>query len=340
MFQVNALPGRTLLSGGKEWLYFGGTAYLGLPGLPEFQELVINNIRKWGTAYGSSRNANIRLSAYAEGEAFLAKLTGTEMALTVSSGMLAGKLAIEALTVESNRFFYLPGHHPAIWAANSEPFYTDGQINPSLLNEQKEKIVILTDAVPSFSVKAVELNDLEKISPAKQVTLVVDESHTLGILGKNGGGILSGISYPNISRKIMVSSLGKAMGLTGGVIAADGDFITSMRKLDGFVSGAGMQPAFVQTIAEAGAIYQQQHERLQSNTRYLYELLKGYNNLTAASDYPAFYPHDADSYQKLLQHHIIITHFTYPTSPLPLNRIVVSAHHTLDDLNQLAKAFG
>ena len=71
--KVNQFPDRIIEIDNEEFLYFGGTAYLGLPTNEDFQQLLIKNILRWGTAYGSSRSANIQLSAYENGEIFLAK---------------------------------------------------------------------------------------------------------------------------------------------------------------------------------------------------------------------------------------------------------------------------
>jgi 7-keto-8-aminopelargonate synthetase-like enzyme len=67
------------------------------------------------------------------------------------------------------------------------------------------------------------------------------ESHSLGVLGNNGCGIFF---YPiKISNeKIMVASLGKAIGITGGVIASDQLFINQILSNSSFISSAGMSP--------------------------------------------------------------------------------------------------
>src|SRR5690606_19364860 len=110
--------------------------------------------------------------------------------------------------------------HMAIQNNNSLSVFVDGKINSRLLDDKEEKITILTDGVPSFETSPIDLSVLQEIPKHKEITLLIDESHSLGILGKNGCGIYSDINLP-IKRKIMVSSLGKAFGLTGGVIASD-----------------------------------------------------------------------------------------------------------------------
>lgn len=338
MMLTASIPSRTVHSNGRQYLYFGGTAYLGLPTHPEFQDLVIKNLRRWGTAYGSSRNANVQITAYQEAETALSELVGSESAVTLSSGMLAGKLAIETLSTPGMRFFHFPGCHPAIMAPCAEPFYQDGEMHPDLLTDTVENITLLTDAFPSLQVVPANFRDIEKISPCKRITLLVDESHSLGIVNQNGRGILPELDLPGISRKILVASLGKAYALTGGVIASDLDFIRQVKESACFISGAGMNPAFAQTFSEGQAIFSRQLQLLRENTSYLHDILHSHQALLFDAAYPVIYPNAEGCYRELLQEGIVITHFQYPTSGKVMNRIVISAHHTRNDLNRLAAA--
>ena len=333
--KVNQFPDRIIEIDNTDYLYFGGTAYLGLPTHPEFQKLLIKNILQWGTAYGSSRSANIQLTAYENGERFLANYIKADATLTVSSGMLAGKLVVEALTPESDLFFHFPDTHTAIKAVNSIPFFIGNELNPRLLDNVTEKITILTDAVPSFHVKPIDLSVLNLIPPNKEITLVIDESHSLGILGSNGCGIYSNIDLPNIKRKIMVSSLGKAFGLTGGVIASDSEFINQMATHDTFVSSAGMNTAFVQTMADAAAIYLQQHQKLKDNLNYVEAHLIKNKAIDFDPNYPLIYPEIEGINEIFTSNKIIVTNFKYPTDTTDLNRIVITANHKKEDLDKI-----
>lgn len=333
--KVNQFPDRIIEVDNEKYLYFGGTAYLGLPMHPEFQNLIIKNVLKWGTAYGSSRSANIQLSAYENGERFLAQFIKAEAALTVSSGMLAGKLVIEALTPDTNCFFHFPNTHTAIKAPNSLPFFIGEKLNPRLLDTATEKITVLTDSVPSFHVKPIDLTILNSIPSNKEITLVVDESHSLGILGMNGCGIFSTINLPNIKRKIMLSSLGKAFGLTGGLIAGDAEFINHMTTHDTFVSSAGMNAAFVQTMADAEKIYMQQHQKLKENLQYIDANLIKNEAVHFDPNYPLIYPEIEGLNEIFTANKIIVTNFKYPTDTKDLNRIVITANHTKKDLDTI-----
>jgi 7-keto-8-aminopelargonate synthetase-like enzyme len=333
--KVNQFPDRIIEIENKEYLYFGGTAYLGLPTHPEFQNLIIKNILKWGTAYGSSRSANIQLSAYEDGERFLANFIKSEATLTISSGMLAGKLVVEILMSQTDCFFHFPDTHTAIKATNSLPVFIGNKLNPRLLDNVTEKITILTDSVPSFQVRPIDLSILNSIPSNKEITLVIDESHSLGILGTNGCGIYSTINLTNIKRKIMVSSLGKAFGLTGGVIASDTEFINQITTHDTFVSSAGMNAAFVQTMADAAAIYLQQHQKLKENLNYINLHLIRNKAATFDPNYPIIYPEIETINELFIANNIIITNFKYPTDTKDLNRIVITANHKKEDLDTI-----
>jgi 7-keto-8-aminopelargonate synthetase-like enzyme len=331
--KVNQFPDRTIEIDNEKYLYFGGTAYLGLPTHPEFQKLLIKNILRWGTAYGSSRSANIQLNAYEDGERFLANYIKADAVLTVSSGMLAGKLVVEILIPETDLFFHFPDTHAAIKVPNSLPVFIGEKLNPRLLDNTNEKITILTDSVPSFHVQPVDFTILNSIPSNKEITLVIDESHSLGILGMNGCGIFSTINLSNIKRKIMVSSLGKAFGLTGGVIASDSEFINQMATQDTFVSSAGMNAAFVQTMADAETIYLQQHLKLKDNLNYINTHLIKNKAVLFDPEYPLIYPEIEGINEVLAANKIIVTNFKYATGTKDLNRIVITANHKKEDLD-------
>lgn len=331
---VNQFPDRIIEIDQEQYLYFGGTAYLGLPTNKEFQELVIKNIRNWGTTYGSSRSANIKLTAYEHGETFLAHHIKAESAVTVSSGMLAGKLVIDELKKRTDSFFHFPNTHPAIQIKDSLPVFINGNIHPRLLDSQSEKITILTDGVSGFQTKAIDLSVLATIPDHKEITLLIDESHSFGILGENGCGIYSEINLP-IKRKIMISSLGKAFGLSGGVIASDAAFINQIKNLDIFISAAGMNPAFVQTLADASALYQTQHQKLLENLNYIDRKLIKSQHIKFNKTYPLIYLENENLIETLKANKIIIANFKYQENANNLNRIVVTANHLPEDLDKL-----
>lgn len=333
--KVDKFPDRLIKVDNEKNLYFGGTAYLGLPPNKKFKKILYKNIERWGTAYGSSRNANIKLTAYEKGETFLAQFIQAEAALTVSSGMLAGQIVLDSLISDTDVFYHFSNNHVAISNSNSLPLFTNGILNPKLLDNKKEKICILTDAVPSNTVKPVSLSFLDQIANCKEITLVLDESHSLGILGENGSGVYASIKHPKIKRKVLVSSLGKAMGLSGGVIASDSDFINTIKSNAIFVSSAGMNPALVSTLADSEKLYQKQIKKLKRNLAYLKTNLLANPNILFDENYPVIYPEIANINTILASKKIIITNFKYTSETDYLNRIIITANHEKKDLDKI-----
>lgn len=332
---VDNFPDRTVQIDGEEYLYFGGTSYLGLATNNEFQKILYKSLIKWGTAYGSSRNSNIKLSVYEKFENQFSNYIKAESSLAISSGMLAGKYTIDYLSKSIRSFYHFPKTHPAILSINSLPLFINGKLHPNLLNDKAEDIVISVDAILSSEVTPTSFRFLDAISNKKKITLVVDESHSLGIEGKNGEGIFDNIHHHNISRKIMVSSLAKALGLSVGVIAADKEFIEELKSEPIFVAASATNPAFLETYIQAQNLYKLQREKLQLNLDYVSSRLISATNLKYTIRYPVIYSNDDSIFSTLLKNKIVISRFKYPTYEGFLNRMVITANHTQNDLEKL-----
>jgi 8-amino-7-oxononanoate synthase len=334
--QVNEIPNRVFYKDGEEFLYFGGTNYLGVTTLPDFQALLMTSFQKWGTSYGSSRSANIQLEVYKTAEDLLAQQIGTDAAVTVSSGMLAGKLALEHLQHTTDLVFHFPNTHPALLHPFSLPLIQNEKLNPFLLDPTVSRIGIVADAIPSLEVTPIDLSILQDIPIDKEITLLLDESHSIGILGNKGQGLLNQyVLPPNVHQKISIASLGKAMGLSGGVIAGDSLFIGEIKKQQNFVGASGMNPAFLETFVNAQYIYHLQRQQLKENLNYVAKHLIPNNEFTFTATYPAIYFDQEELLQLLLENNIIPTSFPYPTASGKLSRIVISAHHTKEDLDKM-----
>ncbi|TDU43626.1 7-keto-8-aminopelargonate synthetase-like enzyme [Gelidibacter sediminis] len=335
---IEHFPDRMVTIKGKQYLYFGGTSYLGMATNSEFQQYLTNSIKLWGTAYGSSRNANIKLSIYDIAETVLAKIIGADAALTVSSGTLAGKIAIDHLSQNHNTFYHYPKTHPAIVKHSSLPLFTNGKLHPKLTDNVEEAVVIAADTLLSMAVKPTDFEFLNAISTSKRITLLLDESHSLGIVGVRGEGAYNSINHPRISQKIMISSLTKAYGCSGGVIAGTTDLVKMLKDDPVFISASGMNPIFLQTFVDAQQLLQNQLQKLQTNLQFLFGDGLLSKQFIYHQDYPVIYSHSDRIYPYLKSKGIIITNFKYPNYDTLMNRIVVTANHTTEDLEHLKSA--
>jgi 7-keto-8-aminopelargonate synthetase-like enzyme len=337
--QLDKTPNTTAFFNGKEYLYFSGTSYLGVSVLPEFQELVIQAIQKWGTSYGSSRNANIKLSVYDKGETFLANFLKTETAITVSSGTLAGHFAIKTLSKLVDVFYFMPKTHPSILPEIALPVFENSKLNNSLKSLRNKKIGIVLDGIAAFETTPLLFDFLNEIDISNTIYLVVDESHSLGVLGNNGNGISELIPKKDNIKTIIVSSLGKAFAINGGVIAGDSNFIDQIKKDKLFIGCAGMSPAFLEVFLNAQEIYRNQRLKLQKKIDFVFNSLKDNSAITIDKMYPVFFHSNEEIEQVLFDNNILITSFYYATSDKKFNRIVINANHTFEQLDTLIDSF-
>ena len=186
-----------------------------------------------------------------------------------------------------------------------------------------------------MEVTPIDLSILKDIPSTKIITLLLDESHSFGLLGDRGQGVLKQYQLPNIQQKIIIASLGKAIGLTGGFIAGDFNFINEIKKQQNFIGASGMNPAFLETFVNAQELYHLQRQKLKDNLNYVTKYLLPNTALTFTKEYPAIYFDHEELLQMLLENNIVPTSFPYPTASGKLSRIVISAHHTKEDLDKM-----
>lgn len=344
MFTVNHLPGRTIEYNGNSYRFFSGTAYLGLPQNPAFQQLMVEAMHQYGTVFGSSRNGNVRLGIYEEAEAKLAAFVADKpTALTLSSGMMAGQVVSNWLRGQGIPLVYGPYAHPALW---HEPVvslptlaFADWatQVNEELSELPTGPVAILVNSLDAVRSVYYDFGWVENLPDDRAITLVVDDSHGLGVL-TNGRGIWPQIpTKPNV-RLVVTASLAKAMGLPGGAVFSDAATIDEIRKTAFFGACSPMPPACLSAFMKADSLYAEAGERLRENIRLAEELLLPTGLFQHASGYPVFFTEQNGLYPYLLQQGICIYSFAYPTAADRANtRIVISAFHKPEDIDQLAR---
>lgn len=239
------LPGRTVTLEGEEFLYFSGTSYLGMACNEAFQELVHTGMRRYGTNYASTRRSNLRLQVYGLVEEQLAKLTGAEAAVTMSSGFLVGQTLVQVLR-ERGHFLYAPCAHPALWLhaavateANAEMGFDAwaAQVLEQVKQPGQEAFVIVCNALDPLQATSYDFSWVAQLPADKQITLVVDDSHGFGVRGAGGAGIYPELSkYKNVEL-VVVSSFGKALGVPAGMILGSARMIEEV-KASSYFGGA------------------------------------------------------------------------------------------------------
>lgn len=338
MIQVtDKTPGRTVEIEGRNYLYFSGFSYLGMHVSPALQALVTAGLTRYGTVYPSSRISNLQLRLYEELEHALAALLQQQSAVTFSSGYLAAQAAI-TYAADKGELLYAPGTHPAIRYPGAQ--IPSGNVQAwlaavtDLINlGNDDQYVIVCDAVNPLTATIHDFSALQQIR--KKVLVLLDDSHGIGVLGKNGEGIVHVLPGSSALRYIITASLAKSFSLEGGVIAGHAADIAAIRHLPLFTASTPMIPAYAHAFLHAREAFQSARNTLVQNIHQFETLTK----LVHPHPLPMFIlPEGKENvYPYLLARDIVVSSFSYPDPQGPtVDRVVLSALHIQQDVHHLA----
>ncbi|MBU2997889.1 aminotransferase class I/II-fold pyridoxal phosphate-dependent enzyme [Cellulophaga baltica] len=342
---VTTFPGREIKIEDKNYLYFGGTAYLGLQTDRNFQDIYIQNILKYGTNYGASRKSNIQIAIFDKAENYLANLVGSESCTTMSSGYLAGQFVTQAFANKTYKLFYAPNTHSALYQTKQKSKKASSYVTFSSLNfavrhhlEKNKKAipVIFLDAIDFSGVNYPNFEGLAQL-PLSQLILVVDDSHGIGIVGENGSGVFKKIASLNPKELIVSCSLGKGFGVQSGAIFGTSERITNLTETEFYGGASPASPANIASIIDGQEVFTIKRKQLQENIELFLKHVTVTRKFHFMNGHPAFSFQDEELTAYLEQHHIIVTSFRYPNKDSKLmSRIVISAAHTKDDILELS----
>ncbi len=336
---TNQIPGRTAFFNNEAWLYFSGTSYLGLSQNTDFQNLILEGIQQYGVHFGGSRLSNLRLDIFEKAENELANWAGAAAALTLSSGTLAGQLVIKALR-NKGKFYFAPGTHPALFGEGDYADLDFDDWTRFILEEAtqlKSPLVLLSNTLDPLKARQFNFNWISQLPNYIPIAIVLDDSHGIGVSGKNGAGIFSTLKMPENVELIVIASLGKALSIPGGVIFGKQDFIQNIWQNSFFGGASPISPAYLHAFLKAKTLYEQQRQILFGNIDFFKTATEGLNLFqTNFEQYPVFYTPQNALADFLIIYKVLISSFSYPTSQSErITRVVLNAAHTKEDLVEL-----
>ena len=337
MITIDEFPGRAIKIGGKDFLYFGGTSYLGLQTDADFQALFIKNIKKYGTSYSASRKSNIRISIFDKAELYLSNIIGSESCITMSSGYLAGQLVCDYFNKEDYTLNYAPNTHSALFRGQQEVYQNWHQLESDILKHQGKQQVLFLDSIDFNGSNFPDYLPLQKL-PLEDIILVIDDSHGIGITGKNGGGSFSYLQSLQPKELIVTCSLGKGFGIQAGAIFASKLIIEQLKETQFFGGSSPATPAALATMIDAQPIFLAKRELLHRNTSLFLKNLANPLLFSASEGHPSFNFKNEQMAILLEENGILVTNFRYPTEKDELmGRIVLSSSHEQEDILKLCK---
>ena len=323
---------------GKEYLYFGGTSYLGLQHHPEFLETLKNNIDIYGSNFGASRKANVRLDVYNAFEDFLAKASGSEAAVCFSSGYLSGLILAIYFDAPHYRKLYAPNSHSALHSRKliNASTYQDLELEVQrVLAEDNVQPVIFLDTIDFSGKNYPHFEALQKL-PLAQCILVADDSHGFGIVGDSGFQNYENLLKLIPKELIVCGSIGKALATPCGIVLGMHSRISEIKATEMFGGASPAAPAALKTYLDSQLLVKDQRKRLQKNISLFNEKITSVFKCVVLKEHPVYTYDDPALTAFLNEHGVITTSFHYPNEDSPLiSKIVLSAGHSVNEILQL-----
>ena len=355
---TTAPTGRTLLDG-REVILLGSNNYLGLSVHPLVVEAAAAAVQKYGTGASASRLMSGNCHLYTELETKIAEGKGTEAALVFGSGYLANIGTIPVLAGEDDLILSDALNHASIidgcrlsQATKQIYRHCDVEHLESLLAQSMKfrHRLIVTDGVFSMDGDIAPLPEICGLAERYDATVMVDDAHSLGVLGGTGAGTVEHFGLENRG-VIQMGTLSKAIGGLGGYVAGSTALIDFLiNRARGFIFTTGLPPA---TLAGASAAIDvirsdpELRQRLFSNVRLLKNALleRGFQLLPSQTQILPLILGAADVASRFAE--VLLSHGVYapairpPTVPEGTSRLRLSviASHTTEDLETAVKAF-
>ncbi len=339
MFKLDTTPGRTCLINDKEFLFFSGYSYLGMNHIKDFTDLVKQGIDKYGVLFPSSRISNTQLKLYEEFENSLSQMTGLPQTVSFSSGFLAGQSIANILSTYKN-IFVAPNTHPAIKITSDQDNNTSfdewkSNVVNKINNTEKKEFVLAADSVNIMQGLINDFSFLKKIKSDRKIIVLIDDSHGISILGKNGEGIISQLPAQNNIEYIISYSLSKAFNIEGGAVSCSKYFADILQLHPNYTASTAINPALAFAFINAKDQYTIQRKKLWNNIEYINKNLPHILLDKNQFALPIFIARQ-NSAETFFENNIIISSFNYPSPQSDkIDRAIVTALHTKSDLEKL-----
>lgn len=279
---------------GKEFLVFGTNNYLGLTHHPDVikaaQEASI-----YGTGSTGSRLTTGASFEARELENNISEFKNVEATLIFNTGYMTNLGVIYALTKENDVIFSDQLNHASIIDGtriskakvkvykHKDTKDLENLILDEIESKKDSNLFIVSDGVFSMDGDIAPLPELVEIADKYNCTLIIDEAHATGVIGKTGKGTVeyykdkTGIDLTD-SVDLQIGTLSKALASEGGFVCGKQVYIDYLiNKSRPFIFSTALSPATIASANAALNLLKENSEKylndLNSNTSLMRELL-------------------------------------------------------------------
>jgi len=359
---IEANEGPVVQIEGKRKIMAGSNNYLGLTGHPKVKEAAIKAVEKYGTGCSGSRYLTGTLDLHIELEARLAKFFKTEAVLLFSTGYQSAQGVIPTLVQRNDFVISDKDNHACIVAATMMAKGALGGLVRYKHNDMDdlEKTIaklpkdagklIVSDGVFSTGGEIVNLPRMNEIAKHYGAGLMIDDAHSVGVIGKGGRGTASEFSLEN-EVDLTMGTFSKTFASLGGFVSGKERVINYLKHFSpALIFSASPTPASVASALAALDILEAEPERvtkLIENATYMRKNLaaKGFNVIDGRTAIvPVIVGDDAIAFQmwKLLYDNgVFVNVFISPGVPpgRQMMRTSYMATHEKEHLDEILHIF-
>jgi len=345
---------------GKNVLNFCANNYLGLANHPRLVQAAKDAMDKYGLGPGAVRSIAGTMDLHLELEKRMAKFKRVEAAVTFQSGFTANGATIPSLVGKGDAIFSDELNHASIIdgsrlsGAKIHRFaHADVDDFERVVKEAQgtyNKALMITDGVFSMDGDYAPLDKLVEVSDKYGIMTAVDDAHGEGVMGQGGRGIVDHFGLHG-KVDVEIGTFSKAFGVVGGVVAGNARIIEWLRQRGRpfLFSSAVTVPDVAACIAAVDLLEESSElvDRLWSNARFFQEEMRklGFNTGVTQTPITPVMLGDVQLARQfsreLLEEGIFAGALGFPTVPRGKARIrvMISAAHSQDDLEQALDAF-
>jgi len=225
-----------LVIDGKKLLNFAGNDYLGLANHPDVKRAFAAAANEFGLGSTSSPLFSGYSRPHQTLEEAFATFLGRDRAILFNSGYHANLAIMTTIAGRHTKIFADKYCHASlldgISLSRAELIRYRHQdishVKHLITDYLNKKKLLVTESVFSMEGNITDAKSFAELANTSHATLVIDDAHGIGILGKSGKGICE---HANLSQKevpCLVTPLGKAPGSMGAIVSGSDEFIESL----------------------------------------------------------------------------------------------------------------
>ena len=272
--EIESKQGTEVEMEGHSVLMFGSNAYTGLTGDERVIEAGIKAMRQYGSGCAGSRFLNGTLDIHVKLEKELAEFVGKDEALCFATGFTVNSGVIPQLLTKDDFIICDDRDHASIVDGRRLSFakalhykHNDMEDLERTVAKCEENAVkfIVVDGVFSMEGDLAKLPQIIEIKHKyKNVVVMVDEAHGLGVFGRQGRGVCDHFGLTDEVDLIM-GTFSKSLASIGGFIAANKIIINYLRHTARtYIFSASCTPAATAAAREALRIIKSEPERIEA----------------------------------------------------------------------------